>query len=289
LPEDYDGLCLGGQHMGRGPEKIKPGVVRCLNTQRTHAYSAKGAYMKALYELWVSPETNVHIDWRLGHIQPQHRIYAPDPFLIAQERSKSDINGRLNPRQSWNPPSPDAPTILFRGPREVLEGMRAYGWHIGHDRDLTTGIDKGLLAVFQSDNPARKLKDWMNTLQWEAASIEGSTVVVWHPLATAEVCREAWTGPVHEIAAETIEEILNTDMNEPDYVSQPCPCKEGDACPHYCKRLVGRLWQLSRDMTEQGRKYRAVWVDMCRHNPQMGELPNKPAMPRKPCNCKRKV
>lgn len=45
-----------------------------------------------------------------------------------------------------------------------------------------------------------------------------------------------------------------------DYIATPCPCHEGDVCPHYGRQLVGRIWELSRMDNEQGRKHRASWV-----------------------------
>jgi hypothetical protein len=208
VPQDFDGLMLGGQHI-QPPTKVSDGIVLVRNCQRTHGYSVRGKYMRAVYSKWMEPNTKVHIDWLWPQVQKHFKVYAPDPLLIGQDRSKSDINGAVNPRKMWNAPSADAPIILFKGERKLFEDMREYGWHGGYDRDGETGIDKGLLNLFQSENPARKLHDWIVTLQWECASMENSIVVIWHPLATSDIVKGAWQGPIYEIEAETITDCLN--------------------------------------------------------------------------------
>jgi hypothetical protein len=222
VPKDFDGLMLGGQHI-QPPKKVTESIVKCVNCQRTHAYSVKGRYMRDLYSKWMEPATKVHIDWLMGPMHKNYNIYAPDPFIIGQDRSKSDINGAVNPRKMWNAPSADAPIILFKGERKLFEEMREYGWHGGYDRDSETGIDKGLLNLFQSENPARKLHDWIVTLQWEVASMENSIVAIWHPLATSEIVKGAWQGPIYEIEGETITDCLNKMPSQ--QVKQLIPAK----------------------------------------------------------------
>lgn len=203
VPPDYDGLMLGGQHMGSSAKPVSEGIVRATNCQRTHAYSCKPKYMKALYSHWAG-NAKVHCDWIVGKVQEAHKIYAPDPLLIGQDRSQSDICGRTNPRSLWQAPKQNAPVILFRGPRAVIDAMKEDGWHKGYDVDTKTGIDVGLSKIC-STGDIKGLRKWLDTLLWEAESIEG-VVVVFHPLITAEHIKSVWEGEIHEIETRDIGE-----------------------------------------------------------------------------------
>ena len=57
---------LGGQHISGGPSVVKPGVVKCLNCQRTHAYALRGKWLRDLYSNWQTWHT--HIDHKMGAI-----------------------------------------------------------------------------------------------------------------------------------------------------------------------------------------------------------------------------
>lgn len=203
LPDDYDGLCLGGQTQ-RETEPIVPGIIRVTKTARTHAYSCRPKYMKELYKLWAGFEQDRHIDHTLDRVQASHRILAPDPFIVGQGASKSDI-GRGAHVDFWRKPEAVAPVILFRGPREVAEQMP--GWHLGHRRHPKTGIDIGLNSIYQK-RQLHRLSKWLKDLQREAASIIGGVVVVRHPEANVEQFQKFYkTGPVIEVEAETVEEV----------------------------------------------------------------------------------
>lgn len=78
VPDDWDGLMLGGQHMARAvpiektsqasrPSRLS--VVRCMNAQRTHAYAVRGQWMKDLHAAWA--QYVGHCDHRMGALQPQ--------------------------------------------------------------------------------------------------------------------------------------------------------------------------------------------------------------------------
>jgi hypothetical protein len=222
VPPDFDGFMLGGQpiNYGAGSKLIKPGVRRCLNVQRTHAFSVKGRYMRELYRHWTKPEAVYHCDWLMGGakdrkiegIQSRFNIYAPSPFLICQDQSKSDINGRVNPRKCFDPPDPKAPMIIFQGPRHVAEGMFSEGWHIGFDRDANTGIDKGLIDAFGQPDPTTRLRKWVHELQWEVASMENAILVMWHPSASEAIAKRVCNGPIYHVKADTIEEAREFTM-----------------------------------------------------------------------------
>ncbi|QJX01326.1 glycosyltransferase family 25 protein [Frigoriglobus tundricola] len=112
-PDDWDQLMLGGQHMAT-PRAAGPGVVRCVNCQRTHAYAIRGPFLRHLYSRWCA--ASGHCDHIMGPMQGGYRVYAPDPFLVGQAQGPSDISGARNPAKFWVPPSADAAIALVRGP-----------------------------------------------------------------------------------------------------------------------------------------------------------------------------
>lgn len=197
LLNDWSALWLGGQHHSQ-PRSVKPGIVLASNVQRTHGYAARGAFLRALYAHWSRPAQVQHIDWDLGVIQKRFKVYCPQPFLFGQSRSQSDINGRVSPAKFWQPPKGDEPIFLLDCDRETMEGLREYCIHTGYDRG-PDGIDNGLRLVFQSGDVKRKLRKWIDELQWECVSCEGMILGVWHPQATVELLRECWRGPVHVV------------------------------------------------------------------------------------------
>lgn len=211
-PYPYDGLCLGGQNVQR-PFWNNGRVSRVTDCQRTHAYSARPNYQKALHELWTK-DVVTHIDRLVTQVQKNHLIYAPSKFLIGQDEASSDIGDRGNRsgrRNFWNEPGPLSPVILFRGPREVLEGMRQHGWHPGYEMDRDTGIEVDLIKAFRMGWVG--LGSWLEYLQWEAAQIENGIVVVYHPQVTLDVCQGASRGPVYEIKADSLEGALHAYRN----------------------------------------------------------------------------
>jgi hypothetical protein len=208
IPSDWDQLMLGGQQMV-SPLPVKEGMVRCVNSQRTHAYAVRGGYLRALYALWCAPTSLTHCDHIMGPFQASWRVYAPDPFLIGQEAGRSDISWANNPRKNWQPPTGREPLILLKAPREVMEALqRDYGWHGGYQRDPSTGIDVGLIEVFAHGPDRGKLHAWIDMIQWECASTKGQIATLWHPRATLDLTKLCWKGLVVEIQAQTIEEAM---------------------------------------------------------------------------------
>ena len=113
VPENWDQLMIGGQHID-SPVSIRPGIVQCVNCQRTHAYAIRGRFLRDLYGRWVS--SNGHCDHIRGPFQRSYFVYAPAPCLAGQARTTSDINGRLKPAKFWAPPQEGQPIVLLNAP-----------------------------------------------------------------------------------------------------------------------------------------------------------------------------
>lgn len=192
VPADWEALFPGGQHHGPSTP-VAPGVVRCSNIQRTHCYAIRGRdVIQHLYRMWTewpvqNPYRDFHCDWLLGPWTGLRKTYAPERFFVGQGRTVSDINGRLNPFQAWNPPDPSAPVLWLRNSsRKTLEGLLRYGCHPGYDRDEQGG-DRGLNEVFASTPGTgaaiQMMQRWAELLQTEVESMfrPAAIVCIWHP------------------------------------------------------------------------------------------------------------
>ncbi len=91
-PIDWDCLMLGAEHLER-PIEIRPGIVRCIHSNRTHAYAIRGRMMPVLLEMWKRCDTD-HCDIVLASLMPLFNVYAPNPPLIGQDAGLSDVTER---------------------------------------------------------------------------------------------------------------------------------------------------------------------------------------------------
>lgn len=204
VPNDWDQLMIGGQHMEAAKE-IASGVVQCARTERTHAYAIRGRAAQSLLNLWFT--CSVHIDWVMGPWQKSWKVYAPDPFIFGQNAGRSDISGNLNERKFWVSPD-NAPVVVLDCPREVAEKLRGYGLHMGFTRDKE-GYDAGLSALAESNNRDSELQRWLIVLSWEAASMENSYVTVWHPKIWYEHVAAVHQGETIRCRGNSVEECLD--------------------------------------------------------------------------------
>src|SRR3984885_9151340 len=83
VPKDWDCLMFGAEHLVP-PIPIRPGVLQCMGSNRTHAFALRGRMMPALLQLW-NHFTTDHCDIVLASAMKYLKVYAPDPFLIGQE------------------------------------------------------------------------------------------------------------------------------------------------------------------------------------------------------------
>ena len=221
VPGDWDQLMMGGQHRSE-PHAVRPGVVRCTKTERTQAYAVRGQFMRRLYQQFHN--AHEHCDHAMSRIQADFHVYAPDPFLIGQASSQSDINGRENPTKFWVPPDDNRPVLLVRCPRDAIDTLRPLGFHAGYQLNNATGYDVGISEAL---NPAKeacercgyskpdntpveqRLRKSIETLQWECASEQHMVCTVWHPGVSMELLRKATEWPIHEVAGNTASDVLN--------------------------------------------------------------------------------
>jgi hypothetical protein len=119
LPNDWDGLHFGAQHL-LPPKPVLPGVVRCVASNRTHAFAVRGRLMPILLQFWQNT-VNDHCDIVLSALMTHFKFYAPDPLLIGQDCGYSDINGRHESLRFLSPAEQRA--IINRDPRFRAQRM----------------------------------------------------------------------------------------------------------------------------------------------------------------------
>jgi len=232
VPDDWDQLMLGGTHINLNgkPTLVKPGVYRVTDCERTHCYAVRGKYMHKLYERWMGGgkyNALVHCDYIMGRdpeLQAAHKVYAPEYFLVGQERGLSDNFRLVAPRQFWNPPGPDLMVINLHGSQPLAAALREHGWYTGNRRNRKTDIEVKLLEIFnettKNSNERRdRLEQWIKGMQWQLAFEPDLICTVWHPEATPELVKSASYWPVYEVTANTVKEALK---QIPRKLRRPC-------------------------------------------------------------------
>jgi hypothetical protein len=221
VPDDWDQLMLGGQHFSQHGEPflVEPGVLRCTDCERTHAYAVRGDYLRLLQaRLSGGGRFNgrAHCDWIMGRdpsLQLAHKVYAPEFFLIGQERSHSDVYGAAQPRKFWNPPGPELRVVNLHAPAALAKELQEQGFCFGRGLGRERNLDRQLRQLFaetKNDYPARasRLREWIKAMQWELAADPSFICTVWHPEATPKLVQAASLWPVCEISASTVAEAV---------------------------------------------------------------------------------
>jgi hypothetical protein len=127
VPDDWDGLMLGAQHL-RPPTPVCDGVVRCVASNRTHAYAVRGVFMKTLRDVWGLNKTD-HCDLVMSSLMRVFRMYAPDPLLIGQDAGDSDVTDKKERLRFL--PADSAEKIARTDPKLILERLIT---HVGAAR-----------------------------------------------------------------------------------------------------------------------------------------------------------
>lgn len=198
VPDDWDMLYLGGQHL-KPPKPVEGGeIVRCTNVNRTHAFAVRNKFMRRLYQ-WIMDPANYHKDAHVDHCigklteTTDARVYAPVRWLVGQDASHSDIAGKEQDRRLWGPDVQDVPCVAvlgpFRGGTSVTAGILHHlGVHMGNTfMRASKAQPSGFFEAVELGNLCRKawrdgttlhipehemlhdLRVWMNQRKREAA------------------------------------------------------------------------------------------------------------------------
>lgn len=188
IPKDWDCLMLGGQHHSGTPKPFLSGIVKCINTQRTHCYAAQGRFIRDLYSTFCSFFS--HCDHVLGPLLKGYKAFAPDPFFVAQGRNVSDITCRPEPARNWSGNDPVAKIFMIESPANVIRQARGYSLHTGYNRDKQTDIDLGIKGIYESRgsrvNRIRSMQNWIKMVRPEAAALDGGICGIWVPIWNTE-------------------------------------------------------------------------------------------------------
>lgn len=130
LPDDWDILFAGGQHQhDRPPIPFAPGVVRAIETGRTHCLIIHPRCFQWLCDIW--NQKKWHVDRVLRQFTAQKNVYAIDPWVAVQAASRSLLMNRYEPARSWDDrvkiPKSKIPVISHSGDvGDLIYGLPAF-------------------------------------------------------------------------------------------------------------------------------------------------------------------
>lgn len=108
VPDDWDQIYLGGQHLGARPVKINSHVLRSTSVNRTHAYAVRQPLLGELYRHFMQPWSSTrsqmfHVDHQLCqlHHDKARHIYCPLKWLVGQAEGVSDVKIGKPHREDW--------------------------------------------------------------------------------------------------------------------------------------------------------------------------------------------
>ncbi len=138
------------------------------------------------------------------------------PF-VDPEVSAATIDDALSqlPAEAQSAPPTRRPdcVVLLKCPRDVVEKLRAHGFHTGYWCDPATDIDNGLIRIFREhQNDADRipaLREWLRVLQEEADAIPGGVVAGWHPMASRILIAHATTREVLELTGNDLQATID--------------------------------------------------------------------------------
>ena len=137
-----------------------------------------------------------------GPVYVVHGNTANDAFACLPE----SVQERMRTRQTLR----QAPLILLRCPRGMIDQLHSHGFHPGYWRDRETGLDMGLKKIFEREQSREEriveLRKWCDWLLREAKR-DGLIVTAIHPKLTLEELKEASPIDVVEIEASSIEQL----------------------------------------------------------------------------------
>jgi len=217
VPPDWQGIMLGGQHHAE-PIRVAPGLVRVRYAQRTHAYIARGVYMRALQRRWGN--ATVHIDWLMENWQERYIVYAPEKWLIGQAGGRSDIRGQEKPPEWWNDGPSGEPLFLVETSTEVLEALRDAGL-----------CDRVAIDPKAPQHGLRQLA--------QACSSGLLPMVAARPDLTETMLRIHWQGPVIRLSGQSYAEVV--EQIPPEYrppVRRPKAMTKAPVVILHCPRCV---------------------------------------------------
>ncbi len=114
IPEDWDQIYFGGQHLYDKPIRLNDHVCAPSNVNRTHAFAMSEAFMRVVYRHMLDFADHMknpafHVDHRLGqlHESRKYKVYCPITWMAAQREGKSDITGRPEGRRDWHSETDD--------------------------------------------------------------------------------------------------------------------------------------------------------------------------------------
>lgn len=108
LPGDWDQLYLGGQHR-RKPVPLGNGLLIGISVNRTHAYALNQRCFQVFYRhITFAPDYTgkpIHIDHQLevAHNRRDWDVYCPPKWICGQEAGSSNVSGKINERNIWQP------------------------------------------------------------------------------------------------------------------------------------------------------------------------------------------